>query len=119
MSAAKLNLLIEAGATFNAVLTWQDPDGDPIDLTGYTARMQARTKADAADTILDLTSDPDGGITLGDEDGTITIKVAADTTDDLPAGAAVYDLELEAPGPAGDVVRLVEGSITVRRQVTR
>lgn len=119
MSAAKLNLLVEAGATFNCVLTWQDPDGDPIDITGYTAALQARATADAAAALVDLTSEVNGGITLGDTDGTIAIVIAAAATAALPTGRLVYDLELTAPGPTGDVVRLVEGSITVHRQVTR
>lgn len=116
MSAGQLDLLIEAGATFEVLLTWEDPDGDPIDVTGFDARMQVRNNTGTL--LLDLTSDPAAGLTLGGAAGTIAIRVGADDTDELDAGVAYYDLELVSQSDATEVVRLVEGSVTINAQVT-
>ena len=111
--AARLNLTIEQGATFQAVITWEI-DGDPVDLTGYEARMQARQTVKSDSKVLDL--DTDSGITLGGVLGTITIDLTAEQTADINIGKLVYDLELVT----GDYVkRLVQGNITIKPEVTR
>lgn len=119
MTAAPLNFIIEAGATFTAVLTWEDPDENPIDITGYTAAMQIRPSMESEDVLADLTSSPAAGLTLGGTAGTIAIRIEADVTDAMPVGRSVYDLELTSGGDPAEVTRLVEGLVTVRRQVTR
>ena len=43
MQAAKLNLTIKQGATFRKRLVWRGSNKKPINLTGYTAKMQARS----------------------------------------------------------------------------
>lgn len=88
----------------------------PVDLTGYTARMQLRASAAADAVLLDLTTE-NGGITLGATDGTITCTASAAQTAALAFSTAVYDLEL-VDGD-GAVTRLAEGSVTLSREVTR
>lgn len=116
MAAGNLALTIEQGTTWNTVLTWKI-DGDEVDLTDFSARMQARVRADASATVLALTSDPGGGITLGGVAGTIEIDLSEEETRDLPPGVYVYDLELVDGDDA--VTRLVEGVLTVTAEVTR
>lgn len=89
----------------------------PVNLAGYEARMQVRANLAAADTILDLTTDPGGGITLGGSEGVITITVDAADTAALNFTSAVYDLELLSP--TGVVTRLMEGKVTLKKEVTR
>jgi hypothetical protein len=112
---ATLNLTFPQGATWSLALTWNDDDGDPINLTGYTARMQVRITYGAAATILSLANG--SGITLGGAAGTITLSVAATTTATVNSGTYVYDLELQSGG--GEVTRLVEGTLEVTPEVTR
>jgi hypothetical protein len=88
----------------------------PVDLTGYTARMQVRASAAATAVLLDLTTE-NGGITLGGTDGTITCTSSATQTAALTFGTGVYDLELV--DGSGVVTRLAEGSVCVSREVTR
>lgn len=90
----------------------------PIDLTGYTARMQARAKLADTDTILDLTTE-NGGITITvvPEKTTIAIYADAATTAAIPVTKGVYDMELV--DTSGDVYRLMHGTIAVSREVTR
>jgi len=107
---------IEQGATFSRVLTWKDSAGDPIDLTGYTARMQLRQYKSSGAVILELTTGADGRIALGGAAGTITLEVDADDTAEVTTDEGVYDLELVN----GDVVtRLLEGQWKLNKEVTR
>jgi hypothetical protein len=114
MAAGSYNFLIEQGTTFNLVLTWRIDDV-LVNLTGYTARLQARIDTQATSTIFSLTSG--SGITLGGALGTITIAQDATTTAALPSGIYVYDLELQSSG--GTVTRLVQGNVTISPEVTR
>jgi hypothetical protein len=114
--SGKLRLTIEQGATWEVVLTW-GIDGAPVNLSGYSARMQARETHEATTTVLSLTSSPAAGITLGGALGTITLAMTATQTAALAAGKYVYDLELVSTN--GEVTRLVEGTLTVTPEVTR
>ena len=117
MAAAKLNLIVEQGATFDRVITWK-MGATPDDLTDYSARMKARASHDAADPIFSLTSEESGdGITLGGSAGTITVLIDAEATALLTPGDYVYDLEVE--DDEGIVRRLLEGRLTVTPEVTR
>lgn len=118
MAAGKLNLLVEQGATFRRVLALQDAAGAAIDLTGFTARMQARAKvADPNPPLLDLTSSPAAGLAVDGAAGTVTVVLTDEQTAALTWTAAVYDLEVESAG--GEVTRVVQGTIKVSPEVTR
>ena len=116
MSAATLPLKIEKGAKFTKRLTWQDANGTPIDLTGYSARMHIRQSIEASAFELELTTS-NGRITLGDTAGTVDLYLTAQETDTLTIKTGVYDLELYTD--ADNVVRLVEGSVSISEGVTR
>lgn len=109
------NLICEQGATFSRVFTWEDSTGAPVNVTGYTARMQVRETLTAASTLLSFTTE-NGGITLGGIAGTITVTATAETTAAVSAGCYVYDLELIN---GATVYRLVQGQFTVDGEVTR
>ena len=114
MAAGTLNFTIEQGATFNLLLTWK-VNGTPVDLTNYTARLQARVDVEDSEIILSLTNG--AGITLGGVAGTISIDQTAVQTTVLPSGTFVYDLELVAG--SGSVTRLVQGELLISPEVTR
>jgi hypothetical protein len=111
MTAARHDFVLEQGATWSTPIEYQDPDGAPINLTGYVARMQIRRRPSSADVLLSLTPAINGAA------GIITVTISATEASALPAGRAVYDLELVAPG--GAVTRLIEGSVFVEAEVTR
>jgi len=119
MAAGKKDLVIEQGAEFALTITYK-VSGAAVDLTDYSAYMQVRETKEAATAILDLNSDG-GGIVLGGTAGTIAITVSgsADSTPntyDLDFDVAVYDLKLV--DGSGETLRLLEGSVTLNRQVT-
>lgn len=117
MSAAKLKLAIEQGATFRKVLTWKaGTPAVPVNLTGCTARMQIRKEIANATPYVTLTTE-NGGIELGGVAGTITLIITPTATAAFTWTAGVYDLEIVF-SPT-DVRRLVYGPVTVSPEVTR
>ena len=116
MSAGIYDFYIEQGATFTQTLIWTDGDGTPVNLTGYSARMQIRPSVTSETIILSLTSN-NGRITLGGATGAITLTISAVDSAALDKFSGVYDLELEAAN--GFVTRLLEGGIAISREVTR
>ena len=115
MAAGTLDFTIEQGATFNLLLTWKIDDV-PVNITNWTARLQARVDVEDAEVILSLTTS-NGGITLGGAAGTISLDQTATQTALLPAGTYVYDLELISG--VGVVTRLVQGELNISPEVTR
>lgn len=117
MPALRLDITIEQGADFDLVVNVVDDvfdsDGNvtgetPSDLTGWTARMQARERVDSTTTLFDITP------TVASSAVTIHIGATATAAYDWLSG--VYDLEITD----GTVVRrLLRGNVTVNREVTR
>jgi hypothetical protein len=113
MAAGVYNILIEEGATFERDFTVELEDESPVDYSTYTGRMEIRKYWEATSPMITLTTE-NGGITLGN--GTVNIMIDATTTADLPS-SGVYDLEVIAPG--GRVDRLLQGKVTLSREITR
>lgn len=114
MLAGLLDIEIEQGATFNLAFLYEDGAGQPIDLTGMTARMQLRRQYSSSEFILNLSTE-NGGITIEALTGTISLFVSAFDTSTL-SGSGVYDLEL-VNGPI--VNRILSGSYIICAEVTR
>lgn len=114
--AANYNITIEQGATFQFNLIWKDSSGNPIDLTGYTAKMQVRQRYSSEDAALTMSTEA-GTIVLGGAAGTINITGPAVDTATITIKQGVYDVELTSAG--GIVTRLIEGCVAVSPEVTR
>jgi hypothetical protein len=115
MTPGSLDFLMPKGSTFSRTLTWK-VSGSAVNLTNYTARMQARTSHISGTAVLTLTTE-NGKITLGGAAGTITINLTATETAAITQQSLAYDLELVSAG--GVVTRLVEGQIVLTPEVTR
>jgi hypothetical protein len=87
----------------------------PVDLAGYTARMQIREKLTSTTTLDSLTTE-NGKILLDNTKKTITIVLSATATAAYTFKTAVYSLELEKDGI---VVPLVYGPVSLDQEVTR
>jgi len=112
MPAGKYDIEIEQGATYGLVVTVENPDGTPVDLTGMTARMQVRDVSEQV--LVELTTE-NGRISLGGASGKITLSIDAATTADLDRGG-VYDLELVN---GAEVTRVIMGKASLSKEVTR
>jgi hypothetical protein len=127
MAAGIKNILVEQGASFRMRLTWAQPSvsvdiagnpvpGPPYDLTGARARMQIRLRP-GAPVLVDLTSEPGGGLTLGGALGTIGVYISPDQTQSLTTKKAVYDLFVIYAGEV-DSHRILKGKVTIELAVT-
>jgi len=112
-----VNLYIPQGATYQHVFTYKDIDTDAvISLTGYTGRFQFRSKHKSA-TILYSGDTTGPELTIDGSSGTVTLNIPDEDTENFTFSTAVYDIEVESA--AGDVIRIVEGSVDVSPEVTR
>lgn len=116
MGAAAYDFTIEQGATLILPFVWKDSAGVPINLTGYTARMQIRASKTSTAVLLSATT-ADNTLQITAADGKVTIVLPEATTAAITWRRGVYDLELVSAG--GVVTRLVEGAVAVSREVTR
>jgi hypothetical protein len=86
----------------------------PVNLTGYSARMQLREKVDSSTVITELTT-ANNGVIIG-ADKTIVLTVPATVTATLNFTTAVYSLELLK---STEVITFATGNITLVKEVTR
>lgn len=131
MSAGRYPLYIEQGATTNFEIQYQDSNGNPVDLTGYNARMQIRPSTESNIVFLTLSSSiqPDGtGLSMSGStpfkpptSGSIGVFISACTSSMLTFNEAVYDLEIYTPydGDCSYVTRLIQGPVRLSKEVTR
>lgn len=116
MPAIYRELIIERGATFRQPLRFREADQSYRDLSLWTGRLQIRAGVEADEIFLELTT-ADGRIVM-DAYGWIVLTVAATDTAELEQiDGLVYDLEIESP--EGEVIRLLEGIVYVKPEVTR
>lgn len=110
----------DQGATLDRTLTYKTDAGVPIDITGWTARMQIRSRAGGTlYATLATAGTVDGTITLGGTAGTIRLLVAAGVTSLWTFRSGYYDLELTNPAIDPALVRrLLHGPFVLSREVT-
>lgn len=117
------NLVVYQGASFIELFNLTS-DGLPFESDGWKARMQIRETLEASTVIVDLTTE-NGGLSFvktNDSEGKLVstnlkIYIAPAVTTAIDIQSGVYDLELV--DAAGDVGRLLEGSVTFNPEVTR
>lgn len=112
-TAGTYNILADQGATFTRTLTYLDNAGAPVNLTGYTAKMQVRPTIGSSTVLVEL-STANGRITLGGALGTIALNAPASAMG-FEAGTYVYDLEITS---GANTTRIIMGSFTNRPEVT-
>lgn len=131
MSAGRYPIYIEQGSTIDFEIQYKDANGNPVDLSGYGARMQIRPSATSNEVYLSLTSTlrPDGtGISMSGSapykpptSGSLGVYIASCTSSMLNFDDAVYDLEIFAPTNINCpvVTRILQGPVRLSKEVTR
>jgi hypothetical protein len=127
MAAAKHNLTIEQGATFqkNCQLSTGgsvEDGGTPISLVGAQVRMHIRKNFRTDEAYFELTSTASSPGTTdiyvtNASAGQFTITITDEDTAAIVWASAVYDLEVEYAD--GTVRRYLMGKVTVSKEVTR
>ena len=101
-----------SGATLTLSFTCKDEDGDPVDLTGFSARAEVRETVSSDEVILDL--DP---TIPTPANGIIVVEVADTVTAAIPAGSYVWGLVLVTD--EDKVIPIESGPIIFRQIVPR
>lgn len=128
MAAGKYPFTIEQGVTTILEFQYKDANENPINLTGYSGRMQIKSDfADNAPTTYATISSSiaaDGtGLNFSGSNGTtpptsgsIGLYISAVSSSAFTFDSAKYDLEIYS---GSLVIRLVEGTIKISKEVTR
>ena len=142
MPASRYDIYAEQGTTFKLHLDYKYQGGTGIDLSNFTGEMQVRRSSKDSDILIFLTDNgvTGGGITgefnIGGGiagvggisfntaiDGTdgytggILFRVDSTTMKNVPSGKHFYDFEMT--NTLGEVMRLIEGTFEVSREITR
>lgn len=101
----RARLLIEKGDTLTTVIDWDNPDGTPVDLTGYTVTCNITVGS----IVFNLTEA--AGLTVVDLTGKITLTLTDEQTDTFVTQYGTWRLKVESPG--GAETTLAEGLVFV------
>lgn len=113
MTAGIYNFTIEQGADFSRTLAWTDSNNNPINLSGYTAKCQARDRNN--NVLIDFSTS--GTISIAGSAGKVTLTLPNAFTTGLSFDTANYDLKLTSSGSQAN--RLVQGIVTLSRETTQ
>lgn len=132
MPAGRYSFVIEQGSTVTFELQYKDSNSNPIDLTGYSGRLQIRPNyADNTNTVYltlssSLNSDRTGlnfsgsNGTTPPTSGSIGVYISSCTSSALTFDQAYYDLELYSGSASCPyTIRLIEGQVKLSKEVTR
>lgn len=119
MSAQQYDFPIEQGSSFELAITYADSNGNPIDLTGWCARIVVSRDDNIIDTF--VTTNIDLSLykfSIDPLNGKLFLQIPASVTNTYTYGVGKYDLELESDdeiyaGGGKDIRRLLYGDITL------
>lgn len=113
--AARYDIMCDQGSTLERTFVFRDANKNPINNTGWSARMQVRPAFRSDQVYLNLSSE-DGDMVLSGSNGEVLFTADAGTMQNIKAGNHVYDLELITPTT---VFKLIRGNFRVRPEVTK
>lgn len=125
MAASKYDFAIEQGSSFKISLVYKDPNGDPINLTNWCARLIWKTNTN--NTQVFTTENDDYGVykfTIDEAVGKLTLMIPANKTNQFTFNTAKYDLELQSPddlygGGGKYIIRLLYGTVTIVKRFSQ
>lgn len=97
--------LCSRGQTFAKSLVVSNSDETPFDFTGYELGFEVRTNPRAETVLLTAT-------VLGNDEGEVTITIAAEDTEEVEAGTYWADFRMESVGGVVNYPFSVEFKVT-------
>lgn len=120
MPAANYNFVIEQGSDFVLTFIYNDQNNTPIDLSSKCVVLQWLTNDGSIQQIFSSGANSNYDINdwsiVGDNNGTIRFRLAANLTKNFNFDTAIYDLDIITPGDRTRNVRLATGTITLIRR---
>jgi hypothetical protein len=118
---ARYDLYVKQGATLHRSITWKDPAGNPVDLTGARVTFQFRTTAGTSTVALSFDS---AALVTGmtilplNTSGVIDFTISSTITAGLVFNSAVWDMFVESPTIPKDCL-IPESNVLLEKAVTR
>jgi hypothetical protein len=125
MAASKYDFTIEQGSSFKISLIYKDNAGNPIDLTGWCARLIWKTNTNITQTFSSDNIDYNVyKFTIDDPNGKLTLMIPSSTTNSFNFNTAKYDLELQSPddlynGGGKYTTRLLFGTVNILKRFSQ
>ena len=125
MAASKYDFTIEQGTSFKISLIYKDNAGNPINLTGWCARLIWKTNTNITQTFSSDNIDYNVyKFTIDDIAGKLTLMMPSSTTNSFNFHTAKYDLELQSPddlyaGGGKYITRLLFGSVNIVKRFSQ
>jgi hypothetical protein len=125
MAASKYDFTIEQGTSFKLSLIYKDQDKNPIDLTGWCARLVWKTSNNVTQVFSSNNIDYSVyKFIIDGPTGKLTLMFPADTTNTFNFLFAKYDLELQSPddlyaGGGKFSTRLLFGTINLVKRYSQ
>lgn len=119
MSASIYNFSIEQGSSFKLSINYKDSDQNPINLTGYCARLTWKaTNGDI--TVFSSLETPNSNysFTIDGPNGNMLLLLPISVTNNYDFKTAKYDLELQSPidlyaNGGKETIRILYGTVTL------
>ena len=108
--AQKVNLSVDQGASYQTSVAVKDANDNVADLTGWTGAGQLRKHYSSSNST-------SFGVAVDANSGIVMLSLTANQTGSLLGGRYVYDVELT--DGANNILRIVEGIVSVNPQVTK
>lgn len=112
------NIEIQQGATYYQVVDLIDCEKEPVDISGYTARMSVRADFNSDAEVLISATTENGKLAIAGNE--LTIDIPPTDTDQLdidgPVLQTIYDIELISP--TSKVTRIYQGDADITRNAT-
>lgn len=125
MAASKYDFAIEQGSSFKMSLIYKDQDGNPVDLTGWCARLIWKTNTGTTQVFSSDNLDYNVyKFSIDDPNGKLTILFPATTTNNFNFSTSKYDLELQSPddlysGGGKYTIRILYGVINIVKRYSQ
>jgi len=125
MAASKYDFTIEQGTSFKISLIYKDNGGNPVNLTGWCARLIWKTNTNI--TQIFSSDNIDHNVykfTIDDPNGKLTLMMPSSTTNSFNFNTAKYDLELQSPddlyaGGGKYTTRLLFGTVNIVKRFSQ
>lgn len=122
MSASQYNFAIEQGSSFRLSIVYKDSNSQPIDITGYCARLVWKTMSGEVSVFSTTnTNYNDYKFSIDGPNGQILLLIPIATTNQYNFTSAKYDLELQSPaelyaGGGKQTLRILYGTVTIMKR---
>lgn len=109
--ATVANIFIDQGSDYSNIVTVTASNGQPLNLTGFTASSQMRKSYSSS-----IAYSFNASI-LSAAFGKVRLQLSAAQSEAIPPGRYLYDVEVTSP--SGAKTRVVEGIATITPQITQ